>query len=121
MESNPDIVGRAASPGHLAGAVGAGRRWYAGGPGPRRAGRKGEVMLTGKQVRVRYARNRIIPCYLDGRDPALVEAAERLLDLFRGKEGKTRGELLEDVRETFGDDPRQLIHQGLAKLLEDRC
>jgi predicted nuclease of restriction endonuclease-like RecB superfamily len=78
-------------------------------------------MLTGKMVRVRYARDRILPCYLDAADPARREVAERLLGLFRGQEGRTRGELEEERREAFGDDPGQLVHQGLAKLLEDRC
>src|SRR5262249_43587444 len=78
-------------------------------------------MLTGKLVRVRYARDRIVPCYLGESDPAWLETAERLLALFRGQEGRTRGELEEDVRDAFGDDPSQLVHQGLAKLLEDRC
>jgi predicted nuclease of restriction endonuclease-like RecB superfamily len=79
------------------------------------------AMLTGKQVRVRYARDRIIPHYLDPTDEGWSEVAERLLELFRGQEGKTRGQLDEDQREAFGDDPGQLVHQGLAKLLEDRC
>src|SRR3954464_11466533 len=78
-------------------------------------------MLTGKMVRVRYARDRIIPHYLDVTDPTWLEIAERMLELFRGQEGVTRGELEADQREAFGDDPGQLVHQGLAKLLEDRC
>ncbi len=78
-------------------------------------------MLTGKLVRVRYARDRIVPHYLNVADPGWLEVAERLLELFRGQEGRTRGELEEDQREAFGDDPGQLVHQGLAKLLEDRC
>jgi predicted nuclease of restriction endonuclease-like RecB superfamily len=78
-------------------------------------------MLTGKMVRVRYARDRIIPYYLDVDDATWLEVAERLLELFRGQDGRTRGELEEDQREAFGDDPSQLVHQGLAKLLEDRC
>jgi predicted nuclease of restriction endonuclease-like RecB superfamily len=78
-------------------------------------------MLTGKMVRVRYARDRILPHYLDVRDPSWLEVAERLIDLFRGQEGRTRGELEQDLVEAFGDDPGQLVHQGLAKLLEDRC
>jgi predicted nuclease of restriction endonuclease-like RecB superfamily len=78
-------------------------------------------MLTGKMLRVRYARDRIVPHYLDVRDPAWLEVAERLLELFRGQEGRTRGELEQDLVEAFGDDPGQLVHQGLAKLLEDRC
>ena len=78
-------------------------------------------MLTGKMVRVRYARDRIVPHYIDGADPAWVETAERLLELFRGQEGKTRGQLEDEQREAFGDDPGQLVHQGLVKLLADRC
>src|SRR2546425_113435 len=78
-------------------------------------------MLTGKMLRVRHARNRIVPCYLDPSDSHWLEAAEQLLELFRGQEGRTRGELEDDVREIFGDDPNQLVYQGLAKLLEDRC
>jgi uncharacterized protein len=78
-------------------------------------------MLTGKMVRVRYARDRIVPHYIDAADVAWVETAERLLELFRGQEGKTRGQLEDDQREAFGDDPGQLVHQGLVKLLADRC
>jgi uncharacterized protein len=78
-------------------------------------------MLTGKMVRVRYARDRIVPHYIDTTDLTWVETAERLLELFRGQEGKTRGQLEDDQREAFGDDPGQLVHQGLVKLLADRC
>src|SRR5260370_15015831 len=78
-------------------------------------------MLTGKVVRVRYARERIVPHYLDAEDADWREVAERLLEMFRGQDGHTRGELEVDQREAFGDDPSQLVHQGLAKLLEDRC
>src|SRR5262245_64723511 len=78
-------------------------------------------MLTGKQVRVRYARDRIIPYYLDPTDEDWRLVAEQLLELYRGQEGRTRGELEEDIAETFGDDTNTLVHQGLAKLLEDRC
>src|SRR6516162_3662877 len=78
-------------------------------------------MLTGKMVAVRYARDRIIPRYIDVSDPGWREVAERLLTLFRGQEGRTRGELEEERSELFGNDPGQLVHQGLAKLLEDRC
>jgi predicted nuclease of restriction endonuclease-like RecB superfamily len=78
-------------------------------------------MLTGKQVRVRYARDRILPYYLDTSDPVWREVAERLLLLFSSQEGRSRGELEAELAETFGSDPSQLVHQGLAKLLEDRC
>ncbi len=79
-------------------------------------------MLTGKMVRVRFGRNnRISPQYLDVTDPTWVETAEQLLELFRAHSGRTRGELDEELRDAFSDSPTYLIHQGLAKLLEDRC
>ena len=78
-------------------------------------------MLTGKLVRVKHSRDRIIPNYLDQRDPRWLHAAQEMLDLFRGKEQCTRGELEEEVDENFGDLPNPLVYQGLAKLLEDRC
>src|SRR6266568_4983171 len=78
-------------------------------------------MLTGKLVRVRYARDRIIPCYIDLGDPAWLPIAQNLIDVCRGAAGHTRGQIDEEVREIAGDDPSQLVHQGLAKLLEDRC
>jgi uncharacterized protein len=78
-------------------------------------------MLVGKMVRVRYKRERIEACYLPADDPSWLEVAEGLLELFRGQEGRTHGELEADHRDLFGDDPSQLVHQGLAKLLEDRC
>jgi predicted nuclease of restriction endonuclease-like RecB superfamily len=81
----------------------------------------GGIVLTGKLVRVRNGRDRILPYYLDVTDPTWQEVADRLLEIFRKQEGRTRGGLEEDLRETFGSDPSQLVPQGLAKLLEDRC
>ncbi len=78
-------------------------------------------MLTGNQVRVRHARNRLLPQYIGVNEPEWIEVAERLLELYRAAEGCTRGELEEEIAEAVGDSPTQLVHQGLAKLLEDRC
>lgn len=78
-------------------------------------------MLTGKLVRVRYARDRIVPVYLDASEARWQLAAEQLLDIFRGSAGRTRGELTQELDETFGGDAGQLVHRGLAKLLADRC
>jgi predicted nuclease of restriction endonuclease-like RecB superfamily len=79
-------------------------------------------VLTGKMVRVRFGRNnRITPQYLAVNDPAWVETAEQLLELFRAHPGRTRGELEEELRDAFSESPTYLVHQGLAKLLEDRC
>jgi uncharacterized protein len=35
--------------------------------------------------------------------------------------GRTRSEAEDEVAETIGDNPTQIVPQGLAKLLEDRC
>jgi predicted nuclease of restriction endonuclease-like RecB superfamily len=78
-------------------------------------------MLTGNLVRVRYARQRIIPYYIDAADTDWLASAERLLELFRGQDGRTRGALEEDLADAFGDEGGQLVYRGLAKLLEDRC
>jgi predicted nuclease of restriction endonuclease-like RecB superfamily len=78
-------------------------------------------MLTGKLVRVRHSRNRLIPVYLDVTDREWGEVAQHLLEVFREMKGNTRGEMEQDVEETIGDNPTQVVHQGLAKLLEDRC
>src|SRR5436305_11752608 len=78
-------------------------------------------MLTSTLVRVKIAKNRLLPRYVDPHDPATLEIAEQLLEVFRHLRGETRGELEADLRDTVGDSPGQLVHQGLAKLLEDRC
>src|SRR5262249_44660391 len=78
-------------------------------------------MLTSKLVRVRYVRDRIIPNYVKTSDPVWLDVAERLLEMFRAQDGRTRGELEEELKEAFESGPGQLVHQGLAKLLEDRC
>src|SRR4051812_43097043 len=72
-------------------------------------------------VRVRYARDRVIPAYLKPHDEQWLQLADGLIDLFRGSVGRTRGEVEADVDELFGNLPQPLIVQGLAKLLEDRC
>jgi hypothetical protein len=65
-----------------------------------------DTMLTGKLVRVRYWRNRVVPVWLDGAQPEWHAAAEQLLDIFRNHIGRTRGELDEEVDEEFGDLPQ---------------
>jgi uncharacterized protein len=78
-------------------------------------------MLTGKLVRVRHARNRLVPMYLNPHSDDWLGVAEQLLFAYRDSTGRTRGEVEEDLAELVGDGPTQLVHQGLAKLLEDRC
>jgi len=77
-------------------------------------------MLTGKQVRVRVAKNKLLPMYLD--DSAhWRHLAGQLLAVYRGAVGRTRGEIEGELANFGGDGPQNLILQGLAKLLEDRC
>jgi uncharacterized protein len=79
------------------------------------------LMLTGRLVRVRLVRDRVVPYFIDPHDPQLLGVAEQLLVMFRNVGQPTRGELEEELKERFGADPSQLVPQGLAKLLEDRC
>src|SRR5687767_2168194 len=78
-------------------------------------------MLTGKQVRVRHARNKLVPQYLDPANQGWLAVAEQILFAFRNAPGRTRGEIEEELADVVGEGPRALVHQGLAKLLEDRC
>ena len=78
-------------------------------------------MLTGKLVRVRHARNKLVPLYLDPAHEGWRGLADQLLFVYRSAEGRTRGEIDEDLAPLVGEGPQSLLHQGLAKLLEDRC
>lgn len=59
--------------------------------------------------------------YIDAHNRDWLSAAEQLLFAYRDATGRTRGELEEQLADLVGDGPGQLIHQGLVKLLEDRC
>lgn len=78
-------------------------------------------MLTGNLVRVRVARGRVIPLYLDRDNPYWLEVAESLLMIYREAKGLTRGEVQAEIDELIGPDTRTLAHRGLAKVLEDRA
>ncbi len=78
-------------------------------------------MLTGKMVRVRHAKNRLVPLYVEPADESLVALAEQLLLAYRTAPGGTRGEIEEDFSDLIPEGPRGLLPAGLAKLLEDRC
>src|SRR5947208_15717355 len=78
-------------------------------------------MLTGKLVRVRHARNKLLPQYLDPANEGWLGLAEQLLFAYRTAPGRTRGEIDEELAPLVGEGPQSLLHQGLAKLLEDRC
>src|SRR3979411_3275304 len=78
-------------------------------------------MLTGKLIRVRYSRDRLIPLYLDVEDPQGILLAAHLIALFAASIGQARGQLEAEAEEAFGDLMQPQIYQGFAKLLEDRC
>jgi len=78
-------------------------------------------MLTGKLVRVRYAKNRLIPQYVDSGNAALRALAEQMLATYRASIGRTRGEIADDLADLIPEGPRGLLPGGLAKLLEERC
>src|SRR5579871_1727536 len=78
-------------------------------------------MLPTNLVRVRNVKSRLSPQYLDSSSESARDTAEQVLDVFRGKNGVSRGELDEELEEMIGNHPGQILFQGLAKLLEDRC
>jgi predicted nuclease of restriction endonuclease-like RecB superfamily len=78
-------------------------------------------MLTGKLVRVRHARNQLIPLYVDSSDTGLLALAEQMLLVYRNAAGRTRGDIAEELADLIPEGPRGLLPAGLAKLLEDRC
>jgi predicted nuclease of restriction endonuclease-like RecB superfamily len=79
-------------------------------------------MLTGDLVRVRIAKSRVIPLYIDRNAAHWLEAAESLLLLFREGVGMTRGEIEIEIDELFGGGGKATqVYRGLAKVLEDRA
>jgi predicted nuclease of restriction endonuclease-like RecB superfamily len=78
-------------------------------------------MLTGKLVRVRHARNKLVPLYVEPADSSLKALAEQLVLAYRSAPGRTRGEIADDLSDLIPEGPRGLLPAGLAKLLEDRC
>jgi predicted nuclease of restriction endonuclease-like RecB superfamily len=78
-------------------------------------------MLTGKLVRVKHAKNKLVPLYVPATDEGLLALAEQILLAYRNAVGRTRGEIDEDLHDFTPEGPRGLLPAGLAKLCEDRC
>ena len=78
-------------------------------------------MLTGNLVRVKFAKNKIVPQYLSPSHGGWLGLAEQLLRGFRQSPGRTRGEIYEELAEVIGEGQPALVPRGLADLLEDRC
>ncbi|HEX3447818.1 MAG TPA: DUF790 family protein [Isosphaeraceae bacterium] len=79
-------------------------------------------MLTGALVRVKIAKQRVVPLYIDREAGRWLEAAESLLLLFREGIGMTRGEIEAEIDALFGGGGKATqVYRGLAKILEDRA
>ncbi|HEV3143150.1 MAG TPA: DUF790 family protein [Gemmataceae bacterium] len=78
-------------------------------------------MLPANLVRVKFARNRVAPQFLDAGVETWREVAEQMLEVFRRQQGISRGDLEDEIEDAIGNHPGQLVHWGLAKILEDRC
>ena len=78
-------------------------------------------MLTGNLVRVRISKQRVIPLYIPRDDDGWLDVAEGLLLIFREGEGRTRGEITEEIDALVGEGLASLVHRGMAKVLEDRA
>lgn len=78
-------------------------------------------MLTGNLVRVRTSRSRVIPLYIDRDSPEWLDLAEGLLLIFREGVGRTRAEIEDEIDALVGEGMANLVHRGLAKILEDRA
>jgi predicted nuclease of restriction endonuclease-like RecB superfamily len=79
-------------------------------------------MLTGNMVRVKLAKERVVPLYIDREAGRWLEAAESLLLLFREGLGMTRGEIEGEIDALFGGGGKATqVYRGLAKVLEDRA
>ncbi len=78
-------------------------------------------MLTSRLAKVRFHKSSAIPYYLNTEDETWLQTATQMLELYRNSAGRTRGEIDQEWKDAFGDLTNPLQHQGLAKLLEDRC
>jgi uncharacterized protein len=78
-------------------------------------------MLTGKLVRVRFAKNKLVPLYIEPTESGLLALVEQLLLAYRSAPGRTRGDIADDLTDFIPEGPRGLLPAGIAKLLEDRC
>ena len=78
-------------------------------------------MLTSDLVLARLYKKKVLPRYVNARDPDYLEMAQQLIDSFDDHVGKSRGELDAELKEILGNDTDFQLHKALAKLLLDRC
>ena len=78
-------------------------------------------MLTADLAMSWQRGDRIQPRYVDAEDEEYLRAAEDLVALFSGYDGRTRAALEESLQEYVGTGTDYRILRGLIKLLTDRC
>ncbi len=79
------------------------------------------MLLTGKALRVRTVKNRIVPLYVTASDPPVRALADALIDAFRRSVGRSRAELAEEIDEWVSAGPTGALAAGLAAVLEGYC
>ena len=78
-------------------------------------------MLTKDLLRHKIYKDQVRPLLIDPEDPALLNAAEQLLETFETSVGKNRETLLEESKAVIDGNPCEaIITRGLEKLLLDQ-
>jgi hypothetical protein len=78
-------------------------------------------MLTADLVVARVVRGEVRPRYVREDDPAALERARQVVEVFEAHVGRPRGALDEALAALLGEGTEFLFHRGLAKLLSDRA
>ena len=76
-------------------------------------------MLTLDLLRYKVTGDTVTPIYLTvtgGRK--YLDAAERVIGIYKSNSGKTLGELEEELEDTLGSAPDYKVYRGLAKMME---
>ncbi len=79
------------------------------------------AVLTKDLLRFRTVNNSIKPQFVKVDDPAMLELASALVDLYGRGVGKTRGELAESADQITGTARDLKLSRGLDKIALDRC
>ncbi|GMV42671.1 MAG: hypothetical protein AMXMBFR64_43870 [Myxococcales bacterium] len=77
-------------------------------------------MLTGDLVRADVRKGVVVPRWVRPDDPALLEVARELVEIFQQHVGRPRWALDDALEGVFGDSTRIVLYRGLVKVLLDR-
>lgn len=78
-------------------------------------------MLTADLVAARVVKGEVRPRYVSATDPAALDLARRVVEVFAEHVGRTREALDGALAALLGEGTEYLLHRGLAKLLADRA